>query len=309
MPYLYNSLKPIIRYTDDKIESPIIGDDKYYYKKDLITSGVYPIYIYKNTFIYRNESDNLICKDDEDLLLLKEIKKFKRESRMANDNSEDALTWNVFRTIERGGKLQELLRFLLGIDITNPKIVYWSYDQENKCLYSELIDAREKCKESKTNGTEPDLIIECDQATIAIEAKFTSSNRTHKEDDDVLNKYQSNLMFNKLFKKTMSDISKKGKYEKYELARNWLIGEYLRKEKKFILINLVKNSNEKDICEAMKEIFIEDENHKFIKKTWEDIYKFCNIYYPFNFSRLIKYMANKTIGYHDGVLIKAFDID
>lgn len=55
------------------------------------------IYISPSTFEYQREADNLLWRDPEDLALLQGIRVVKRESRMARDNSEDALIWNVFR--------------------------------------------------------------------------------------------------------------------------------------------------------------------------------------------------------------------
>jgi hypothetical protein len=59
------------------------------------------IYISPSTFEYQSELDNLLWKDKADLDLLKRIKSVKRECRIARDNSEDAVTWNVFRFLEK----------------------------------------------------------------------------------------------------------------------------------------------------------------------------------------------------------------
>ena len=63
------------------------------------------IYISPSTFEYADEFDNLLWHDPADRELLAAFKPFKRESRLARDNSEDALTWNVFRYLEKSGRL------------------------------------------------------------------------------------------------------------------------------------------------------------------------------------------------------------
>jgi hypothetical protein len=39
---------------------------------------------------------------------------FKHETRLENENSEDALTWNVFRSLQRTGRLHEIARLITG---------------------------------------------------------------------------------------------------------------------------------------------------------------------------------------------------
>lgn len=309
MPYYYNDLKPTIKYENNLIESPILGDNNFYHVNYVIDNVKYPIEIHKSTFIYINHYDNLICKDNDDKELLNEIFNCKRESRMGNDNSEDALTWNVFRSIEKNQDIDLMLTKMLGFSVTNSRIIYWSYDSRTNGNYKRLVDARNMCHENFKSGTEPDLIIECDQAIISIEAKFTSSNKTSKDDLIVLQRYQNNNKYFKLFKKDMRMISmKEFKIEKYELARNWLLGEYLRENKKFVLVNLVREEAEKNIESVMNDIAITDENHCFVRATWEWIYSFCKTSQN-NYNNLLYYFENKTIGYsNEGLLKKAFNL-
>ena len=68
----------------------------------------------------------------EDLALWRKIKDpgVKRECRVARDNSEDALTWNVFRYLERENLLGRFLDQVSGQPIAkSPRIIYWSYCQ------------------------------------------------------------------------------------------------------------------------------------------------------------------------------------
>ena len=65
--------------------------------KQLFKCPKHNIYISPTTFEYQSELDNLLWKDEADLDLLDRTKGVKRESRIARDRSEDAVTWNVFR--------------------------------------------------------------------------------------------------------------------------------------------------------------------------------------------------------------------
>ena len=97
-------LKECIEITDSTVECPVKGCSEkverqrgVFKREDRFRCPVHNIYISPSTFEYQSELDNLLWKDEVDLDLLKRIKKVKRESRIARDNSEDAVTWNVFR--------------------------------------------------------------------------------------------------------------------------------------------------------------------------------------------------------------------
>jgi len=71
-----------------------------YSKVVIYKIGKYPgdkIYITPTTFVYNDFRSNLLWQKESDVALLQKVMAVKRESRMEYDNSEDALTWNVFR--------------------------------------------------------------------------------------------------------------------------------------------------------------------------------------------------------------------
>ena len=76
--------------------------------------------------------------DEKDRDLLKRIVRVKRESRIAHDNSEDALTWNVFRFLEKENLLSDYLSMLSKNEERNLEVMYWSYSQ-SELTRSELV--------------------------------------------------------------------------------------------------------------------------------------------------------------------------
>jgi hypothetical protein len=107
-----NELKAKIAISDKKVECPVKGcsvkverQRKVFMRDSKFKCTKHGIYISPSTFEYGSEQDNLLWKSSEDRALLKSLKGAKRESRMARDNSEDALSWNVFRFLERSGLL------------------------------------------------------------------------------------------------------------------------------------------------------------------------------------------------------------
>ena len=51
---------------------------------------------------------------------------------MARDNSEDAVTWNVFRFLEKSNLVEAFLKNVVGVEAGNAEIIYWSYCQRKK---------------------------------------------------------------------------------------------------------------------------------------------------------------------------------
>jgi len=101
-------LKESIEITETTVECPVKGCNgkverqrEVFKREERFKCLKHNIYISPSTFEYQSELDNLLWKNKADLDLFKRIKKVKRESRIARDNSEDAVTWNVFRFLEK----------------------------------------------------------------------------------------------------------------------------------------------------------------------------------------------------------------
>ena len=68
------------------------------------------IFISPSTFAYADEWQNLLWKSQKDIDLLNNIYRCKREHRLHHNNSEDAVSWNVFRYLESTNLLNQLKR-------------------------------------------------------------------------------------------------------------------------------------------------------------------------------------------------------
>ena len=160
------------------------------------------IYISPSTFEYQCELDNLLWKDKADLDLFENIKEVKHESRIERDNSEDAVTWNVFRFLERNNLVELALSSIVGITLRSSEVIYWSYSQKEDSGWSELNRAREEFGEKIERGSEPDVIIKTDNTLLFIEAKLTSGNETVPGNTSNSKKYETggDNWFSKVFK-------------------------------------------------------------------------------------------------------------
>ena len=282
-------------------------------KGDRFRCPKHNIFISPSTFEYSDESDNFLWKEKSDIELFKRIKKVKRESRMARDNSEDAVSWNVFRFLERNDLLEGFLSLITGLYHESSEVIYWSYSQKQNKVLPELNEARREFGEAIRRGSEPDIIIRTDKALFFIEAKLTAGNETLPSDKNNSKKYESggHNWFSKVFRsdyETIAIIEKK-----YELLRFWLLGTWMAKKQglNFYLINLVLAEREKDIENIFKRYIRETKRRKFLRITWEDIYHYIsNINSLIDKDKILHYFKNKTIGYdRRGKLQRAFSID
>ena len=314
-------LKESIEITETAVECPIKGcrekverQRKVFKREERFKCPKHSIYISPSTLEYQSEIDNLLWKDKADLGLFKKIKKVKRESRIARDNSEDAVTWNVFRFLEKYNLLSGYLSKLVNNKILNPEIIYWSYSQHQQNAWNELQDGRKEFETKPRKGSEPDIIVKSDNALFFIEAKLKANNNTicKSKNPKVQEKYETggNNWFLKVFKSDYETVAIVEK--KYELLRFWLIGTWIAKQLNldFYLVNLVLSERERDIEAVFKKRINENPRRKFMRITWEDVYECIS---NSNLSGrdkdiMIRYFRAKTIGYDNGRLQRAFSI-
>jgi len=171
---------------------------------------------------------------------------------------------------------------------------------------------------AENEGSEPDLIVKSDKAMFFIEAKLISGNKTPSSKKEIEKKIQNNKKYikggNNWFKKVfISDYKTIILEQKYELMRLWLIGSWIAAnlDLDFYLVNLVLSDREMDIETVFNKHIRNNERRKFIRITWEDIYKhILNSNVPTEDKDvIIRYFKNKTTGYDkSGRLQKAFTI-
>lgn len=316
-------LKEHIKITQKTVECPVKGcremverQQKTFSQKDKFKCPKHDIYISPSTWAYTSELCNLIWRDGVDLSLLERIKKVKRESRrMRRDRSEDAVTWNVFRFLERNNLINTILGKVIGITIKEPEVIYWSYSQSQNGSWDMLTKARNEFELEPRKGSEPDIIITGKDVLIFIEAKFTASNSKRPSNPKVENKYITggqgwwNKVFSSEFKTVTVDE------EKYQLVRFWLLGTWIAKQMgvDFYLVNLVLSKQKAKIeknLEGYKRHINETPKRKFLLATWEDIYQhISNSDFTRDRDVMIEYFKNKTLGYREGKLQAAFSID
>jgi len=312
-------LKDGIEITETTVECPVKGcsekverQREVFKREERFKCPKHNIYISSTTFEYQSELDNLLWKNEADLDLFKRIKKGKRESRIARDNSEDAVTWNVFRFLERNNLLSGFLEGLHNSPVESPEIIYWSYSQSQQEVWNKLEKARKEFGESPQRSSEPDLIIKSNDALFFIGAKLTAPNKVdfnknHTAEDKAerVKRYSKGNYF---LKQPVEHIMDAGYYQ---LMRFWLIGAWIADNENlnFYLLNLVRKNEEKYIESKFGKYIEQNENRKYLRTTWEDIYKYISATDMLgeDKDKMLGYFRNKTIGYpRNGELQKVF---
>lgn len=325
--YGLSDLKNSITVNEETVECPVNGckqfvprQRKVFKRLEEFKCPEHGIFISPSTFEYQNKLDNLLWKSQEDQdLLFNRIFSVKRETeRIARDNSEDAVTWNVFRYLEKQKLIGGFLSNLTGTQVDDCEVIYWSHSQsqvKNGC-WNLLQQVREEFELNPTKGSEPDLFIKSNNALFLMEAKLNASNNTvpGSKDPAVKKKYENGCQgwYNKVFQSQFEEIAVIDK--KYELLRFWLLGTKIadRLHTNFYLVNLVPQEKETTIESFFKKQIKESSDRTFLRATWEEIYRYIENKAIANREKdvIVKYLTEKTVGYdRKRQLQKAFNLN
>jgi hypothetical protein len=269
--------------------------------------GRHQIYVSPSTFEYKDVSDNLLWHDQSDLELLACIKNVKRESRLARENSEDALTWNTFRYLEKTHQLSKFLSMFLGSEITNARPSYWSYSVSATGVCPSLQRTRTEFGERLKRSSEPDLVIESDKDLIWIEAKLGSGNNTTPSNPKRREGYLTGgkKWFKRAFVSDYRSVAIKAR--RYELMRLWLLGSWAAADQnhRFWLVNLVP---ERAAESGFQKHIAKLPNARFTCASWEQFYDWMRKHGQTGAktATMIRYLEQKSAGYRNGKLQAAF---
>lgn len=303
-----DDLKPNLKVTDSHVECPVEGCRKKVSRRrreqplrsDGFRCTTHEIFISPSTFEYQDDVNNMLDQSHIEQQLFRRILANKRESRFARDNSEDAVTWNVFRYLERHNLLLDLCHQQDGVSSRIEDVIYWSFSRIQGGCWKHLNEARIEFGESTDKGSEPDVIVVTDKSLFFVEAKLTATNNTTPSKQSSRKKYESGgaRHFSTVFQPDFDQIAVK--HKKYELMRLWLLGTWLAQELglKFYLVNLVCDAKEKQIEDQFGPMIVTGPNRQFVRWTWERIYRHIARQPPANESRaILTYYKNKTVGY------------
>jgi len=247
-------------------------------------SGVKVFLDYKNNI--RIDKDNPALKKKAEYPREKYRKgKVKCLSRLGSENSEDARSWNLFRTLQLQGDIQEKYYDLIGIQDKVQNVLFWCMDPQTgefDAVLKSILHEIEPPYLWKVQQTEPDIIV-IGQETITFNecklgkpgANIDAWNRKELfTDKHQLYKTRALSFFRPLFMENFEAEARRF----YQLMRNYIIGEHFsdRLGKAFHLVAIVSTQNKARSGLSHEEEFNKFRSHLFDSSrchflTWEQL--------------------------------------
>jgi len=237
--------------------------------------------------------ENLIVDKDNPILIQKAWRdRFSSESHwragygglayLSKPNSEDALTWNVFRTLqlsgERGLKLVSDIFRVSKVD----KMLFWGCDVEHQGEEQQLLNILIRTIDGKYRGTmtEPDLVILTEREVVFVECKLNQNGKTSPWKAQGRGAEKRFRTYAEIFPeiKSISDWR-----TVYQLVRQYvfakLLSEYLKKEP--VIIPLINGKHREILSPYYLKVKQSPLNKKDVFRefvTWQDISEMISAY-------------------------------
>lgn len=316
--YDARTLKPTIHVDARTVECPVRGctvrvprQRVTFLRDEQFRCAEHDIYISPSTYDHHAYTANLLSSDPQDVALLHRLLDQKRETeRLGRERSEDALTFNVFRTIERSGQLDALMSVVAGREVRGCVPSYWSLNSGTGQPEQLLSAARDIFREVRDRGTEPDLMIESAETLFVIEAKLGAKNETKPTHTRSLKSYESAAggWYAEVFVTDPETVAVREKL--YQLMRLWLLGTKMAAQagKRFVLVSLCAATSDVQIEIRFGAHLKSASDRQFVRFTWEQVREHCRTAARSQeMAAMVEYMDQKTLGYdRRGALLKAF---
>ena len=262
------------------------------------------------TYSYLQPRRNIIASAD---LFTQQIVRhpFKFEShRLGSERSEDALSWNVFRSLQEARLLSQVGEMLTGIASSHePALYLWGICvSDDSCEpWHLLIAARERFESAlpvERPLTEPDIALHLPgKYLILIEAKFTSCNTHYDEGprqsstsltkQELVSIYQDDSL--RIVNVQAAESSSR---VYYQLWRNTVFAEWMARldhpQTQAFHVNLVRDGADVESAFEFRRMVNEPFQGRFQRLTWESLYR--RLDQRTELSRLKRYVESKTEG-------------
>lgn len=235
---------------------------------------------------------------------------FKVEShRFGQERSEDAVSWNVFRSLQRAGLLHKVAELCTGRSVPQePRLFLWGLEltDDGVEVWDLLVRARERFESDlpvDRPKTEPDIALYlAGEYLLLIEAKFCSPNGVYVRDgktklfdltiDQLVRIYQDPAL-------QFLDYQQAARRNRihYQLWRNLIFAEWMALHAALgtqgYHINLVREGQEQAMCHEMLTLIRSEYQDRFEQISWEQIYGIVDGHCP-RLERLCTYLECKT---------------
>lgn len=229
--------------------------------------------------------------------------------RIGSEKSEDALSWNVFRSFQQAGCLGALAAKVFGLptDI-EPDLYLWgiNLNDDSFSFWELLRKARSRFESNlpvERPLTEPDIMLHVPGQYLAlIEAKFTSENGVYfcgrrATPQSLTTEELVSIYSDETHQLLNIKEAKKRQRIHYQLWRNTVFAEWIARQdhekSQAYQINLVRAGQDEDSASEFHGLVSEGFQNRFRQVTWEQIYKYAETQRP-KLIGLCRYMHEKT---------------
>jgi hypothetical protein len=242
---------------------------------------------YGSTYTYLDARRNITV--DPDVLATRIVgHPFKYEShRLGYERSEDALTWNVFRSLQATGRLHQVARRITGLDVTEePRLFLWGIELTGDSFapWDLLIAARARF-ESRLPvvrpRTEPDIaLFQAGLYLVLIEAKFTSPNTFYENgpraDARSLTKNELIRIYHDPALRILdTHRAAAADLVYYQLWRNMVFAEWMARSDESSTeayhASLTRAGFEVESCAHFRRMVRDEFSQRFVHLTWEEL--------------------------------------
>ena len=198
------------------------------------------------------------------------------QAYLSKPNSEDALTWNVFRTLQIAG--EDGLKVINAFGVSKvERILFWGCDVENRGDEQQLLNILIRTTDGKYKGTmtEPDLVLITEKEVVFVECKLNQngSKSPWKAQGEGAKKRMET------YRAKFPELNCINEWnDVYQLIRQYvyakLLGEHLRKEP--VIIPLINEKHRETLLSyysKIKESSLNKENTFHDFATWQSIIK------------------------------------
>jgi hypothetical protein len=261
------------------------------------------------TYNYADPRRNIIV--DAELFAERIIRHaFKYETRrLGSERSEDAVSWNVLRSLQKASCLSRLAALITGrVQAQEPILYLWGIRVSDDSFepWDLLIQARARFEANlpvKRPLTEPDIALHLPgEYVILIEAKFTSPNGVYvrgprrKPGDLTFDELLSLYYDDRLELLDIPAIQARGQVA-YQLYRNTVFAEWIARQDgattRAYHVNLVRHCHESETAQNFHRMLRPDFKNHFRRLTWEELHGLAQEPKP-ELDRLRRYMENKS---------------
>jgi hypothetical protein len=194
--------------------------------------------------------------------------------RLGNENSEDALSFNVFRSLQEAGLLGQAARLLTGVDVGGePELIVWGNRLGRTAAkrVPKLDEALDRLEGTTGQQTEPDIILRVPGwGWIFIEAKLTSPTSTYKGRPHKLATWKKRYAKSDLFDAAALDTADPDAFPE-QLLRNVAVAHAVAEGEHIAVVALVREVYALAVAGWAAGYVAHDGIHTR-SATWEQIY-------------------------------------